>query len=228
MADWFDSLPQLEAAELPAMYADVSTEVRTANGLPHRPRSTTVKTPRRTAIDAKMAKNAAAALQRLPEPGESLHMILSGLFDLCTLLPRVLKLADCRCERLTVATLGFNARFLDTVANLHDAGQLEAVHMLASCYFRTQDASLWDRAAGYFGGKGWPIAAGRTHAKLQLYEFADGRRVVLESSANLRSCRMAEVVTLFADGDLLEFHRGWIREMFEVCKIADAEIGERP
>ena len=46
-------------------------------------------------------------------------------------------------------------------------------------------------------------------------EVADGRAYVLESSANLRSCRMAEHFALHHDPGLLQFHRRWIESMLE-------------
>jgi hypothetical protein len=44
-------------------------------------------------------------------------------------------------------------------------------------------------------------------------ELTDGRALVVESSANLRSCASIEQITLTADVDLLAFHRAWIDEL---------------
>lgn len=54
----------------------------------------------------------------------------------------------------------------------------------------------------------------RTHAKLLLLQLP-GRVLALESSANLRSCKNLEQVTVFGSPAVHEFHRGWIDELFE-------------
>jgi hypothetical protein len=46
------------------------------------------------------------------------------------------------------------------------------------------------------------------------FNFADGRRIALESSANLRSCNMAELTTVTADDGLTAFHHQWIGDLF--------------
>jgi len=40
--------------------------------------------------------------------------------------------------------------------------------------------------------------------------LSDGRRFAVESSANLRSCRNIEQITLTQAADLHDFHAGWI------------------
>jgi hypothetical protein len=57
------------------------------------------------------------------------------------------------------------------------------------------------------------IAALRSHAKLLLFELTDGRKITVESSANLRSCRNVEQFSMTNDPALLSFHAGWIDEL---------------
>ena len=40
--------------------------------------------------------------------------------------------------------------------------------------------------------------------------LSDGRRFVIESSSNLRSCHCAEQTTIIADPGLYDFHAGWM------------------
>jgi hypothetical protein len=66
--------------------------------------------------------------------------------------------------------------------------------------------------------RGHSIAAIRCHAKILLMELTDGRHIVVESSANLRSCRNIEQFTMTDDHDLLLFHRGWMLELLKDAK----------
>ena len=53
----------------------------------------------------------------------------------------------------------------------------------------------------------------------------DGRCIVNESSANLRSCRNIEQFTMTHDRDLLEFHRQWMAEVMP--RVDDGPIASR-
>jgi hypothetical protein len=62
------------------------------------------------------------------------------------------------------------------------------------------------------GKHGFRIAALRTHAKLLLIATGEAR-IVVESSANLRSCHNVEQATVFNDAELFDFHRKWIDDL---------------
>ena len=61
--------------------------------------------------------------------------------------------------------------------------------------------------------RGQRCVAVRSHAKVQCFASDDGRRFVVETSANLRSCRNAEQLTLIADAGLHDFHAAWIDQL---------------
>jgi len=58
--------------------------------------------------------------------------------------------------------------------------------------------------------RGQTLLAMRNHAKLLLMALDDGRRIVVESSANLRSCRNVEQFVISHDTGLYDFHAAWI------------------
>ena len=74
-------------------------------------------------------------------------------------------------------------------------------------------APIYDALAESLTARGHRIAAIRCHAKILAMELTDGRCLVVESSANLRSCRNIEQFTMTHDADLLLFHREWMREV---------------
>jgi hypothetical protein len=86
--------------------------------------------PARVKLAARRAAGIAetqAVLQHLPAPGESLHALCTARMDLTDVIAALIgKLGP--CERMKVATLGYNERNLATMLSWLDAG---AVRRLA-------------------------------------------------------------------------------------------------
>ncbi len=177
-------------------------------------RSFTAKQGKRSVAMLNRRKAAKAALERLPEPGESIHCILRGDFALFDFVPAILELADRPIDSLVIATLGANKRNTEALDELIQAGQLRNLAILCSHYFAAADQDVYAHMAALCDKHSFPIAAMRSHAKLLLFAIGE-RRIVVESSANLRSCHNVEQATLFDDVDLYDFHRQWIFELLE-------------
>lgn len=159
--------------------------------------------------------NAAKQIERLPAEGESIHCIMRGNYHAWDLVPAALKLASpATIDALYIATLGFNQANANELIGLLDAGQIRRVVFLCSCYFRDASPETFKPLADQLLDRGQRIAAIRTHAKIQAYTLTDGRAVVIESSANLRSCRNIEQFCMTQDRKLFEFHAGWMDEVF--------------
>jgi hypothetical protein len=223
MPDWTESLPILDPAALPAVFHSEADAARTDGKLRPGIRRYTARVERRRYHDARRQSAATRILDRLPEPGEVLHLVLDGSFDLCHLIPRVIELAGEPCDRLDLATLGFHDATVETLCRLTEAAKVRRVRLLCSHYFRSVDTDLWARAHRRLTDHGHTLYVARNHAKLQLYAFRSGRAVTLMSSANLRSCRNAESAVLFGDPETLTFWRGVVDELIaEAKKCADA------
>jgi hypothetical protein len=98
---------------------------------------------------------------------------------------------------------------------MKDAGQIGDVRLLCSHYFKGTSKDIYFHAVGEFAKRpGMEFLSIRTHAKIALLALANGRRLTIESSANLRSCKNIEQATLFAGDDLYHFHRTWIDSLF--------------
>ena len=54
------------------------------------------------------------------------------------------------------------------------------------------------------------IGTYQTHCKIWLMRTADDRHYVIESSANVRSCKCLENATFTRDAGVWEFHKRWI------------------
>jgi len=169
-----------------------------------------------TADDATRVSKARDVLQRLPDENESIHVILRGTFRNSDFIDAILQLAaPAVAEELYLATLGLDRKTADGLLRLLDAGTVRRCTLLACVYFESHDTALWGWVVGELQRRGSRALAARNHTKLQLYALDDGRRYSMESSANLRSCNMAEQATLTHDAGLYDFHRTWIDSIFD-------------
>jgi hypothetical protein len=175
------------------------------------PRPLSVKdTVRRTA----MLREAADVLDHLPEPGEALHALMTGRYDLTVLLTHILERAPSSCSHLRIATLSLKERNLYELRRLMDAGKIGRLSLLVSEFFRDHHAEVCANFIAELAARS-PVhrfAAARSHAKVICMDFADGTKMVLEGSANLRTNSNREQFCLLQHADLHDWHAAWIDE----------------
>lgn len=203
--------PEFDCTSLTPFYPDPGEQARNvAVALPDDLRHSR-RTTRRTLREQLQVANAAKHLDRLPEPGETVHLICRGGFAAGDFVPAVLRIAEpATIRRLDVATLGFSKKNVAELASLIDAKAVGEVWFVFSCYFRSSSESESQFLFEQLTPRGAHIAAIRSHAKLLVLELSDDRNIVIETSANLRSCRNIEQFTICDDRELLLFHRTWI------------------
>lgn len=176
--------------------------------------------------DSRQAKSAREALGELPGTGEAVHVLISGRFSLWDTVPAILETVPGAVEWLHVATLGFSRRNVEGMAALLDAGRVKRLRLLASHYFKGTSPHIYQHCANVLGERaGAEFLSSRTHCKILLLRFESGRTFALESSANLRSCKNIEQLTIFGSPALWEFHRGWIDELFAGAKHVNCYAG---
>ncbi len=212
---WIDALPIIDATMLPSVFCEAADLARTDGKLSEGIRRHDGRADRHSFVNARKQCAAARILIRLPDPGEVLHLVLDGSFDLCNLIPRIVELADETVEQLDLATLGFNDATLDVLTELSDAGKVRSIRLLCSHYFRSVDSTLWSRAHAELTRRGHTLFVARTHIKTQAFEFASGRTILLMSSANLRSCKNAEAAVLFNNRPAHDFGVGVFDELID-------------
>jgi hypothetical protein len=159
-------------------------------------------------------KRAADVLDVLPGPGESLHAIIFGFFDLLNVVLAFLDKAGSPCSALRIATLSLSRRNALDLAALLDTKAVGQLDVLTSDFQRKHDPEILAEALAELAVKrGQRIAAARSHCKIVTLALADGRRYVLEGSANLRTSRNMEQFALSQDVGLHAFYDGWLTEM---------------
>ncbi len=212
MADWTDNLTALDLDGLQSVFGDV---VRKDGRIALDEEVSFRVCAKHAAMDATRVKRARDVFERLPDPNESIHVILSGNFRNSDFIDAILQMtAPVVAEELWLATLGLDRHTAHLLFRLLDGGQIGRCHLLACVYFESHDKELWGWIVRELEKRGSRAMAARNHCKLQLYGLSDGRRLVMETSANLRSCHMAEQASLIHDAGLYDFHRKWMDTLF--------------
>lgn len=177
------------------------------------------KPARRLFHNAARTEAAIDALNGLPAAGETWHVLMPGAYDSFDLIDAMLEhAAPATIEALHLASLGFNARNAKRLLKMMDADQVGRCTLTVCVYY---EAEHNERDTCYLLAQelprrgGWYVAT-RSHCKIIAARFTDGRCYVIESSANLRSCRNLEQFTITHDAALFDFHRVWLQEVYEV------------
>lgn len=189
------------------------------NGLPS-PKM--VKLAARRLAGIREAKDVLAVL---PGPGESLHALATARMDLTDIINCLLGKCG-TCERLSIATLGFNAKNLRQILGWFDAGQVKSVTLLASIFYRSHNGDHWSQTLDAFRQRKQRAAAAHSHAKVITLAFADGLKLTIEGSSNLCGNGSGrEQFALINDAGLHEWHERWINEMVATHGTEAKEAG---
>jgi hypothetical protein len=170
----------------------------------------------------RMLREARDLLDALPQPGETLHAIQTGRFDLALLLTAILDLLPAPCRRLRVATLSYNKANAAELLGLLESGKAGGLTLLCSLFFRAHYKELHEWfAAELRAYPGSRLAAARSHCKVFLFDLADDSAIVIEGSGNLRCNGNREQLTVFNDRPLHDWHSNWIDQQVN----SDEEAG---
>jgi hypothetical protein len=149
-------------------------------------------------------------LAALPGPGETTHCFLLGRTDLCDYLDAVLaRLGPARAVR--ISTLSLAPRNVPTLKRWADSGAAQRLTVLVSKFFKRHNPALFTALAEVLKAP-HRAAASRTHAKLALFDFHDGGKLVAHGSGNLRCNGNVEQLSLTADAPLHDYFARFIDE----------------
>ena len=158
------------------------------------------------------AKTAAELLPDLPAPGESVHALMLGHFDLCQVISATAKRLPA-LRHLRIATLCYSKRNVAELCSLLDGrkGDPVALTLLVSDFFKEHNKALHEWAAGELAQ--FPavrVASAGTHCKVACFDLGDGDGLTFEGSANLRTNKNREQLAAIRDRTLHDWHAGWI------------------
>jgi hypothetical protein len=175
-------------------------------------------TPRRVKLAARRAAGVAeakAVLEHLPGPGEGLHAVCTARLDLTDVLNALLgRLGP--CDRMLIATLGYNRKNLTALLAWLDSGAVRSLSLVASIFFRSHQGDLWAETVTAFRRRKQRAACCHSHAKVVTLAFASGERLAVEGSANLCGNGSGrEQFALVNDAGLHDWHAAWISELVD-------------
>ncbi len=173
-------------------------------------------TPLKAKAEAKYkraAKTAAELLPELPEQGEVVHALMTGTFDLAQVITAVVPRLPA-LRHLRIATLCYSKRNIVELCGLLDTSKGMALTLLVSSFHREHNKELHEWAIGELAAfPNVKVAAARTHCKVVCFDIAPADALVFEGSANLRSNRNWEQLSVFRDKQLSLWHASWIDEL---------------
>ncbi len=225
---WDDGIKSFDLETVPNFYEGAAADARSAKAGLDADLKIARVSERRQLLHMLDVANAAKHLERIPDQAETFHCIMRGnYYNGWDLVPALLKLAAPRTiATLHVATLGFNQQNAFELLRLFDEGQIGRVEFICSVYFRDMTSDVWSYLHAELSRRKQHAVAIRSHAKILLLELSDGTALVVESSANLRSCHNIEQFTLTHDRDVLEFHRQWMDQLIREAINAKGKEAE--
>ena len=168
-------------------------------------RPCTAKLERRRAA---MLKTATEAVAVLPGRGEAVHCLMTGYYDLMHVLVLLAERLG-PIQRLRIATLSYNARNLAELVRLLEERRVESLTLLCSSFFKDHNKDLFARTQEAFAARPARVSADRSHCKVVCVQTAEVK-LVLEGSANLRTNRNIEQLTLIHQEEIHDWHATWI------------------
>lgn len=179
----------------------------------HLPANPSPKKAKAEARYVRAAKTAAALLPDLPQPGESVHALMTGRFDLCQVITSVVARLPA-CRHLRIATLCLSRRNAADLLGLAESRPAMRLTLLTSAFFRGHNKALFEWLAGELADRpNARLAAARSHCKVVCFDLGPGDGVVFEGSANLRTNGNREQLAVIRDWSLHQWHCSWIDEL---------------
>lgn len=212
----FDDAPSFDAKADPEV--DVAAHLSEDKRL--------IRTPsRRLFRDYRADPEAFKHIKPLPKAGESLHGVISGKYALWQIVPALIEATGQKISELYLCTLSYSKANAAELLDLVDSGQVKRVTLLVSYYFKAQNRELYDSLVPELLSRGHRVLSMRTHAKIFLMKMSRGTRYVVESSANMRSCKNVEQFCLTRCPRLYRFHQTWLEdELFKPRRKEAADV----
>lgn len=173
-------------------------------------------TPHRLRMQARRAAGiaeAAAILEHLPQPGESLHCLVTARLDLSDILNAIIEKIG-TVEHLRIATLGYNRRNFKAMLRWLDAKQVLHLTLVPSIFFRSHNGDLWAETQDEFRSRDQRTACASSHAKVVTILMPSGVKYAIEGSANLCCNGSArEQFAMMHDAGIHDWHSAWIDQL---------------
>lgn len=156
--------------------------------------------------------------------GDTVTAILSGNFIFGDLFEAFAFETGMPIDELTLSTLSFSDENVVSLSGMMKAGKLGALNILVSDYFWSHNRANAKFIYDHLDIEDrFQLAVAGVHTKIALIK-AGRRRIVITGSANLRSSRSIEAITIETDPDLYEFHRAWHMDLMEAHRTINKAV----
>lgn len=161
---------------------------------------------------------AAEQIDRLPDEGEEILLLLSGRWHGFDLFGAIMRLgAPAKIAEAHVSSLAINKTHTRRLEEMLDEGEIGRLTLVVADVFREKSKSEWSELQRVFGADPARrrVAAVRNHTKLMAIRLTDGRCYAVHGSLNLRRCSSYEQASISRDrGDTAyAFLRDFIEEI---------------
>ncbi len=169
---------------------------------------------------------AKAIIDLIPAPGESTHCVCTSRMDLTDVLSAMLERLG-RCERMFIATLGFNVKNVMALLEWIDEEAVGSLSLMTSKYFVAHKRAIWDITTRELRKRNQRAAAAYSHCKVVTLAMADGAKYVIEGSANLSGNGSGrEQFALIHHAELHDWHAAWIDQMVSRNEGRETKTGQ--
>lgn len=141
--------------------------------------------------------------------GQVVHALLSGNFIFGDFIEAFAVENNLLIEDLTLSTLAYSKENVESLKNLIVGDYVQSLNIIVSDYFYSHNR---DNVAYTYEqldvDDKFQLAIAGTHTKVTLIRSGD-KRIVITGSANLRSSRSVEEITIQDNAELYDFHKSW-------------------
>jgi len=171
------------------------------------------KDVRRRQILATKRERVAEVVDRLPEPGETFHVVVNGIFDHFDFVPRVVELMG-PVDQFYGSTWTMNRQNALDLLQMFDEGGLKAIALLTGLYFKRRETAVYATVLEGLQARGQRYIAFANHAKVSMFVQQESETyIVIEGSANYTANPRLENFTITNDPQVCDLHRTWMEEI---------------
>ena len=165
-------------------------------------------TPKIQTINALKRKWAIAEIGRIPDPGESIHIVTNARFDFWDWVPAILEMA---APRVAVEYYGstwiLNRRNAVEMLALYDAGKIQRIGMITGIYFKRRESAVFSTLYEGLKSRGQRFKAALNHSKWFAMLLDDGTALTVCGPANFTENGNMEQLVYTNHRPLFDFYK---------------------
>jgi hypothetical protein len=155
-------------------------------------------------------------LNRIPDPGTSVHIVTNARFDFWDWTPAILKMAE---PRYAVEWFGstwiLNRRNAVELLAMYDNRKIRKIGMITGVYFKRRESATFATLCEGLMKRGQKFKAALNHSKWFSMLLSDGTGLTVEGSANFTENGNIENFVYTNDRALFEFHKQWASALLD-------------